>query len=190
MSGQTKEESIEIDRIKDKQAELNGINVVRIDCDYDDARLDRHDYIKNNVLNSKIKNIINLSKINWEDVEEFCSTNMVKTACELKRNNTNLYPYEIGLKLNLSHNTIIRYLKIGRRLGWCDYDEKLRYKNSSKKIKILKDDILIGVYESIRYIERNGEKICGVKLYGNGISNVCKNITKQYHGFKFEYVDV
>lgn len=190
MSGQTKEESIKIDMIKDEQAKSHDINVIRIDCDYDYSKIDRHNYIKNNVLNSKLKNIVDLSKINWIDVENFCATNMVKTACELKRNHPNLYPYEIGLKLNLSHNTIIRYLKIGRKLGWCDYDEKQRYKKSSKKIKILKDGILIGVYESIRYVERNSEKICGVKLYGKGISNVCGNVTKQYHGFKFEYVDL
>lgn len=186
----TKEESKNIDELKDNLANEHGIKVIRIDCNYDNSNMTRHNYIKNNIFNSEIKNILNLSIINWDNVESFCSTNIVKLACELKKNNPNLYPYEIGLKLNLSHSTIIRYLKIGRKLGWCNYDEKQRCKNSSKKIKILKGDDLIGIYESIRYIERNSKYICGVKLYGKGISNVCKHITNQYHGFKFEYVDV
>ena len=60
MSGQTKEESREIDDYKDKLAKEHGIEVVRIDCDYY-ILTERATYIKQNILNSKLSTLFDLN---------------------------------------------------------------------------------------------------------------------------------
>ena len=44
---------------------MHGITVIRIDCAYPIFR-ERYEYIKNNILSSKLKDIINLQDISFE----------------------------------------------------------------------------------------------------------------------------
>ena len=59
ISGQSSEESKEIDWYKDKLAKEHNIEVIRVDCGYDDM-LDRFKYVKNSILNSKLSEIYKL----------------------------------------------------------------------------------------------------------------------------------
>ena len=55
----TWDELLQVDAIKDNLANKQGIQVIRIDCNY--RTDDKYTYILNNVLNSELKDIIDLS---------------------------------------------------------------------------------------------------------------------------------
>jgi hypothetical protein len=123
MSGQTAQESKIIDNYKDKLAEEHGIQVIRIDCDY--KYFDRFEYIKQNIINNiKLNQLFDLSKINWNKCHEFALNNLVKIACEYKRNNLEMSSFEIGKIMGgYNKDTITRWLKQGNGI-WCNYNPK------------------------------------------------------------------
>ena len=123
MNGQTKEESKAIDDYKDKLAQEHNIQVIRIDCNYGDN--DRFEFIKNNTI-IELQNIVDLKFINWLKIDEYSCNNLVKIACEYKRNNPNLTPKQIGNIIGYSEDSVRKWLKIGNKHNWCEY---LSYKN-------------------------------------------------------------
>ena len=188
---QTAEESKAIDNYKDEQAKLHGIEVIRVDCDLSDL-----EYIKNNILNNKILVVLfNLSKINWQEAEEFALSNLVKVACEYKRNNLGLTTTDIGKIMKLNSNTICTYLKKGTKLGWCNYNPKeekekcgkLSGKNKGKQIEIFKNGISLGIFKSSHDLEEQSILLFGTKLWQPNISAVCSGTKPQYKGFTFKY---
>jgi very-short-patch-repair endonuclease len=195
-SGQTKEESKFIDDYKDKLAIEHGIEVIRIDCDY--CNYDKFKYIKQNILEKdKLNELFDLSKIDWDKVNEFACSNRVKEACVLWnggiRNAIN-----IGKLMKLSDVTITKYLQKGKELNWClDYDAKNILSERSRKnglangkqIEIFKDKISLGVFESGTDLARKSEELFGVKLNQGHISDVCLGIRKQHKGYTFKYVE-
>jgi hypothetical protein len=191
MNGQTKEESQNIDDYKDKLANEHNIKVIRIDCIKSDL-----EYIKNNILHSKLTEIFDLSNINWLQCEEFALSNLVKKACEYKKNNPNITTTKIGNIMKLSKPTIREYLKKGTKLEWCHYDVKEEVwkslikgrENSRKAVQIFKDNILLGAFASCLELERQSEKIFSVKLDNRHISDVCNGKRKTHKGFTFKYI--
>lgn len=121
LSGQTKEESKNIDNYKDEQAKEHGIEVIRINCNYENN--DKFEYVKQNVLNNKkLNELFNLSKISWDIINKYSLSNLSKVACEYKRNNSDLTTGDIGKLMNLGGQVIRKYLKQGNELDWCHYD--------------------------------------------------------------------
>jgi len=117
----TAEESQEIDDYKDKLAKEHDVEVIRIDCDY--CHNDRFQYIKNNILkNETINELFDLNSIDWIKIEEFCLSSRIKEACTLWNSGISS-TIQIGIIMNLSSVTISRYLKKGRNVKWCEYDE-------------------------------------------------------------------
>ena len=128
LSGQTKEESQWIDSIKDKLAFQNGYTVIRISDEGE---------IKQNILNSELKQIFDFENISWNKCLEYSCTNLVKIACDYKNTNPNLTTTQIGNIMGCNRNTISRWLKNGNELGWCHYDPK------EEQIKILQKNNII-----------------------------------------------
>ena len=126
--GNTLLEVKEIDNIKDKLALENGIEVIRIDCQKSDFH-----YIKKNIEDSRLSEILDFSIVNWASIEEFCLSNLVKEASLLKKNNPDLTTTEIGNILKINRHTIREYLKKGSYLGWCTYSAEEEVKRRSKK---------------------------------------------------------
>lgn len=116
LSGQRKEESEYIDFTKDTLALENGYEVIRIDCEKSEL-----EFIKQNILNSKLSEIFDLSIIDWLKCEEFALSNRVKEACDYKKDNPNITVSEISNIMKLDSSTIRRYLHKGHKLGWCYY---------------------------------------------------------------------
>jgi len=129
MSKLTIEEVNEIDDYKDKMAEEHGIEVIRIDCKYSDIN-----YIKNNIITSRLNNILDLSKIDWLKCHEYACSNRVKEACSLWNNKVR-NTVQIGKIMKLVSSTVVKYLKQGTKLGWCDYDPKKSMEDTYKRIK-------------------------------------------------------
>ena len=113
--------SQERDRIKNELAIDNGFELVRIDCNYVSIK-DRFSYIVKNIKLS-LKDILDLSKIDWEHCEIFASSNLVKEICNLYNNG--LTNKEIHERYSfISKTTIWNYLNIGNSCGLCCYNQK------------------------------------------------------------------
>jgi hypothetical protein len=131
----TLEEEQENDRLKKELAIHNGVkeeNYIVIDC-----RKSELEWIRDNddgILNSKLNNIFNLSKIDWNKCEEFILSSLVKIACDYKKDNPDMTTVDIGKMMKIHYATIIRYLKKGTKLGWCNYNPKEEMKKCGYKI--------------------------------------------------------
>ncbi|WP_283695808.1 hypothetical protein [Clostridium perfringens] len=190
----TLEEEQQNDKYKREVALSNGIKYyIELDC-----RESNLEWIKNSILNSELANLFDLNNINWNKCAEFANKNIVKEVCDYWNNRRdNETTSNMGEKFKLSKSTIQNYLKKGIKLGWCDYDakEELRKsvskngKTKGKKVEIFKNNKSLGIFESCSEIERQSEKMFGVKLLHGGISTACKKEKSQYKGFTFKYIE-
>lgn len=172
MSEQTKEESIWLDNIKDKLAKENGYKVVRISDEED---------IKQNIINSELNKIFRLLNIDWIKCNELALSNLIKVACEYKKNNPNMTTTEIGEIMGYCQATIIKWLKRGSKLGWCNYNpkEEQRKSKKGKKIKCIDDGrIFNSIMEASKYYS----------IEDSSISAVCNGKRKTASKRKFEFI--
>lgn len=116
------QEEQENDIFKKQFAIINGIDhdhYIVIDC-----RQSNMNWIRGNILKSKLAILFDLSKINWNKADEESQTSLVKKVCELWNsgihNSTN-----IGTILKLNRSTVNRYLNRGNGLGLCVYTKNL-----------------------------------------------------------------
>ena len=117
----------EIDKVKNEIALNNNCQMIRIDCYYSDP-----EYIKNNILNSKLGELFDLSKIDWNYCDEFASGNLLKEIVNLY-NQGKSKQYIVDF-YHISKNTVNKYLKKGERLNLLDrrYDERCdRFKENT-----------------------------------------------------------
>ena len=190
MSGQTKEESKYIDDNKDRLALENGVKVIRINCDISDI-----EYIKNNILNSELIYIFDLNEIDWLECERFALGNLVKIACDLWNSGIES-TLEISKIMKLSKTTITKYLKKSTKIGWCVYDAEEEYlkgvrklNKNGKQVELFKNKESLGIFPSCSELERQSEKLFGVKLLRSNISNVLIGNRPHYKGFTFKYIN-
>ena len=161
LSGQTKEESKIIDDYKDRLAFEHDIEVIRIDCENIDL-----EYIKNNILNSKLAGLFDFNNIDWLKCHEFACGSLVKLVCDLWEkliHNT----LKIAEDVKISRYTTIKYLKQGAKLGWCNYDPKEELlnnyiKQSKKVICLTTKDVFKSVSDASRKynIKTRGISFC------------------------------
>lgn len=107
------------DEIKNDIAYEAGIDIIRIDCYKSDFQ-----YIKSNIIDSNLNLIVDLSKIDWNKLLEFCSSNIVKKVCEYRNEHPDLFSQQIGDIFHISSSTVRKYWKMGAELGWCVFDSK------------------------------------------------------------------
>lgn len=189
LGGKTLEEEQENDILKKELAINNGIkkeNYIIIDCSLSDI-----EFIKNNVLCSRLAELFDLSRIDWLKCHEVACGSLVKTACDFKKENPKLSTSDIGVLMNnISYITIGRYLKQGSQLGWCKYDAQEELKNSRKKnkktipIKCINNNIIL---DNAGDWEKQSKTILNVHISRSSILNVCNSKIKQIKGYKFEY---
>lgn len=130
-SKQSLEEIQKIDNYKDKLAKEHDIEVIRIDSNY---QSDRYEYIKSNILKSRLVNVINLDNIDWNLCEKFSNENIIKEICDYWNNKEEYETTETISKNNewgiKDRGTIRKYLKIGTRLGLCKYNSDYELKKT------------------------------------------------------------
>lgn len=106
---------LEIDKIKDDLAIENGVEVIRIDCNYPKVE-NRLSYIKDNLFKSNLSAIIDLSKVNWDVIDtKLLDENITKKICNLR--NQGLSYKDIMDTISVSKPTIDSHLRIGKRNG-------------------------------------------------------------------------
>ena len=193
----THEEAHRIDMIKDNLANTHGIEVIRIDCDYKYI-YNRFDYIKNNILHSRLCNYLDFSLVNWELANYRAMENNVQVASDLW-NSGNLCVIDIAKEMGISKVTVSSYLKIAAQLNLCNYqeDEINRrmidriLENNSKKCKpiiLYKDNNLIGVFSSIGLLDNMSEQLYGTYINKRNAYNVLQGKTSHAYGYYMKYI--
>lgn len=185
-------EEQENDKLKINLAWKNGIKeYIVIDCRYSDL-----EFIKNNILNSRLVELYDLSQIDWNKAGEYAMSNLSKKACDLWNENNNISTTDISTMMNVSSKTIRLWLEKWSKLGLCDYTrENMKTKSNlkiSKSIEIFKDNISLGIFPSITDLERRSLCDFGVNLNSSSISRYLKNDyynTNTYKGFTFKIIE-
>ena len=103
------------DNHKDTLAKRHGVEMIRID-----SRKSEVGYIRNNILNSRLSEILKLSEVNWDICNKQATNSIVKDVCSLY-NKGNCTIKNISEELKISEITVERYLKKGKALGLCEY---------------------------------------------------------------------
>ena len=186
----TLEEEQENDECKKQLALTNGIkedNYIVIDC-----RKSEMEFIKQNIINSRISELFDLSIIDWKQCEEFALSNRVKEACDLWNSGMNS-AVDIGVSMKIDKSTVRNYLKKGQPLGWCNYNTKEENEKSKQNASNMKRKPVLclenyEVFESSEKLEIKSEEIFGIKLSSRGVALSCRTKQTKYKGFTFKYI--
>ena len=130
----TLKEVQENDIMKERLANINNIkNYIILDCRYSTS-----EYIKKSIMESVLPKLLNFKEndIDWNKCNEFAFNSLVKKASELWNNGIKS-TFQIGKILKMHKTTIIRYLKQGAKIGWCDYDSSTALLNKKYNYKIV-----------------------------------------------------
>jgi len=124
----------ENDKSKEKIAKENGImSYIILDCKHSNTK-----WIKNSIIESDLPRVLGFKEddVNWLECHELACSSLVKIACELWNSEIKNTTY-IADKLKVDKHTIVKYLKQGVELGWCDYDPDEEKKKRSISMKEL-----------------------------------------------------
>jgi hypothetical protein len=179
------EDEQENDNIKKDMATNHGIKkYIVIDC-----RLSELEWIKNSIMNSDLKKLFDLSKIDWLKCEEFAYKSILKVACDLWKSGIKSTT-EIEKIIKINCHTVSKYLKIGKKLGWCDYTveeaKKLRNEKAKKSTSEAKSIAIVQMSLEGKYIrefKNITEAAKCVNLTISAISNACNGKSKSSGGF-------
>jgi len=187
-SGQSAKETLKEDEERDNFIKQHNIEVIRID-----SKKSNLQYIKNNILTSKLIELFDLNNIDWNEIDKFALSTRVKEVCDMWNSGIDNVT-QIHNITKLSNTTIVTYLKRGTSIGWCTYDAKLELtkrttRNNQKRLSKPLICIETGkIYNSTAECDRFSEIDFGVKLFQANISTCCRN-EKPYKGFHFKYID-
>lgn len=173
------------DKIKDELAIKNNITIIRIDCRKSDCN-----YIKNNIINSELNNIFDLSCIDWMLCDQKAQKNLIKEVCNLYKSGIhNLYV--IKDMLHISIWAVRKYVQDGSKFGWCDYTVEKSIREGREKImtpiNIIDDSgNIIHNFKSISICIKEMKEMYNVYLTSSNIIKSCQT-NKPYKGFNFKY---
>lgn len=174
----TLEQHIEDDVIKDTECENHGIKIIRIDCDYNKKRY-RLKYIKNSILNSELKNFINLDQVDWLECDKYSLINKTKEFCEFyEENKFNKTIGEMCEIFKIGRDTGTKYLQRGSKHNWCKYIPR------EKRVKVVE---LNEEFPSVNNCCNELSRRFDVNF---SVASVLRRLkdSKEYKGFHFEYV--
>lgn len=138
-------DSLLIDKEKDKLAIESGIHIIRIDCNYSDYK-NRYEFIKRNILDSVLSNILDLSIVDFDEINKASLESNVIKVCNLF--NEGVAPMDIDKHINITFSTVYDYLHIGNCIGLCKFNPVDNRKElMSKKVINITDNV---VFDSVR----------------------------------------
>ena len=170
----------EKDQFKQESAIEHNITPIVID-----SRKSDFDFILENLKGSVLSNIFDFDVIDKQKCQNDITKNIVKQVCE--QFDSDLTPSIKSLADNfcVSKPTIVKYLKMGAKIGWCDYTPG---DLSETKVRVLDcNRVFIGCYNSIADCSRELSAAYNIKFYHSNISRACKN-GYSCNGLFFEYV--
>lgn len=184
----TLKEEQENDKLKEELAYQNGVRHYIVI----DARKSNIEWIKNSVLNSKLSEFFNLSEIDWEECHKFAVGSITHKICSLFKEDDPNIATKIAKEMGIARGTVVRHLKRGEELGWCNYDpSKIQTLNGQQKSKLRNKPIVClenGLeFASIAECGRVSEEVFGVKLSPSKIALVCNGVNKTHKGYTFKF---
>jgi hypothetical protein len=193
VGGRNLQEEQKNDRSKKQLALDNGIkpeNYIVIDC-----RKSELEWIKNNengILNSRLNELFDLSKINWLKAEISTSSSRMKNACDLKRNNPEMTTTDISKIVGVNYGVIREYLVRGTKLKWCYYNPKEEVVQINRRLRSRSKPIICietgQTFESSAECERQSENVFGVKIRKLSITRVCRGERNHTKGYSFKFI--
>lgn len=168
----------ENDRYKEKLARENGIEHYIII----DARESNFEFIKSNIVNSKLNSIFDFGNIDWSTVRRKSVKNLILDTCEkFKKRAASVE--ELTNELKLSKQTIIKYLNIGLEIGFISLDErnKLRERKGKEVIMLNTDYSYLREYKNITIASER------TKIHHSSIVRCCRGTRNYAGGFKWMY---
>lgn len=187
----------EIDRIKDNLAIMNEMKIIRIDCKYPKVS-ERFEYIKNNILHSDLRNIFDLSLVNWDIANDAALDSNIRIAAKLWSDGLSVT--EISNNLKICFKTTREYLHIANKIGLCTYNTissterkniscaRIAREKTGKPIALYNNDVLINVFYSASELDRLSVDIYGIRMNRQNIVAVCKGNRKHVGGFSVRYI--
>lgn len=159
-----------IDSVKEKLAKENGYNYIIIDCNNSTKN-----YIKNNIIQSKLSTLFNLSNIDWDKISRKALNGIAKLVVDEKEKNPTKTSPELAEKYNVSLSSVLRWLKNANL-----YNAEFENKNSGlKRSYPVYSPELNKAFRSIRLASE--EIGVGSKTINSAIN---PNIPKQTHAGK------
>lgn len=143
------------DLLKDKIAYQNNITMIRID-----ARNSDEEYLENNIKNSILNSIFDLSKIDWNKCDIQSQNNLFYNICD-DYNLNELTLTQIAEKYHISYSTVKLYTRKGKKLGICNNTiNGISRNNKIKKqykdyIGCIKDTDKNIIYEFVDFVDAN-----------------------------------
>lgn len=147
-------------------------------------------FLRNNIIESGLLDVLNVKKedINWQSCAEFATSNITKTVCDYKVSHPDMNLYEIADALNIRYHLVVRYVKIGDKLGWCHYipgeNNKRKEKHALTKPVCCVED---GMYFRSSDVACDYYSTTEHKYYGSNLRKTIRNGTT-YNGLTFQYI--
>lgn len=174
----TKEETQNIDKEKKQLAQKYGINIIYINCYKSDF-----DYIKNNISDSILGQLFQITEEQWIEIGKLSSGSLVKKVAELYENG--LSQQQISKELGIHYQVVRKYLKRASKAGLCSY-----------QVSVFSEPQLIRVYDENKQLKGEANsyrdmvrlmKTMGEEINVTGLKSHCQN-GKPYHGYYFVFV--
>lgn len=153
-----------IDKQKDALAIKHDIVPIRINSNYES--MDRFEFLKNNIIDSTLKEIIDFNLVDFNKADLESQNSLFKICYTLWNNDYSIN--KICDELDLSDVTIRKYLNRADKMGLCDYVNKRRIDNSI--ICVTTNKVFLSATEAAKYYNitlSNIIKCC------KGIGNYC-----------------
>ena len=95
---------------------------------------------------------------------------------------------------------MVKYLKKGTELGWCNYDGQVEARKTidengiklgkrlSKEVEVFKDGEYLGTFRSANELSRVSLKLFNETFRVPAICRVCRNERNHYKGYVFRYI--
>ena len=153
------------------------------------------EHIQNSIENSILAELFDLSKIDYDQCDIFAMGNLVKTVCDYKRENPELFVNDISSDLHLNSSSVRKYLKAGSKLGWCEYNptnEVIRkaknMKGRSQTAKPIKCIDFDKYYHDAKVFISSYFQEYGEMVDYNSILDTCHGKYKQAHNLHFQFI--
>lgn len=178
-----------IDKEKDRLAKENNFRIIRIDCDYKECN--KFEFIKNSIMNSELRNILQLDLVNWEECGRASTQNVMHYVCSLWENNL----LSVGAIKNitkLSASAIHVYLKRGQKLGLCSSycKREAQHRKQSTPIAYMSNGEIIHVFQKTQEVVDKSLLVFGVQCTSDGVIGVCAGRHKTHRGLTFKYITI
>lgn len=140
------------DKYKDAVAKEHGIDVIRVDCSYNNTAK-RFDCIKTEFI-KKLNHLFDLSNVDWNSADKTGISSRLVEVVNYYSKNPFMSTQQIADKFHVNVVTIRHYLAVGERLGLCKFvrDDPNRRKNSIPLALYDFNENMVGVYVSSRHM--------------------------------------